>query len=288
MELVSSAKMKRAQDAVLQSRPYASETWALLDRILPTLTVPHPLLAPRAEVKRVTLVVFSSDRGLCGSFNVNVLRKVLESLTTVRQEYPNAEIEWVSMGRKVRQALRNTVTAPLLADFPKPDRPAAVLDILPLRSLLIDRYLSGATDRVVVVYTDFVSALLQKARVQQILPFPSFHSAEAFAAQSGLGNVQQSNNQVIKTSSELEYLFEPSAQRLADTLLPSMVDLVLYQALLESSASEHAARRMAMKNATEAAEDIVDDLTLTYNQTRQASITQEIAEISTAAAAMAG
>ncbi len=269
MELVSSAKMKRAMDAVLQSRPYATETWALLDRILPTLTIPHPLLAPRPEVGRVTLVIFSSDRGLCGSFNVNVLRKVLESLTLVKQEYPNAEVEWVSMGRKVRQALRNSVNIPLLADFPKPDRPAAVLDILPLRTLLIDRYLSLSTDRVMLVYTDFVSALVQKARVQQLLPFPVLQSAEAFVAQT-------------------EYLFEPSAQRLADTLLPSMVDLVLYQALLESSASEHAARRMAMKNATEAAEDIVDDLTLTYNQTRQASITQEIAEISTATAAMAG
>ena len=288
MELVSSAKMKRAQDAVLQSRPYASETWALLDRILPTLTVPHPLLAPRAEVKRVTFVVFSSDRGLCGSFNVNVLRKVLESLTTVRQEYPNAELEWVSMGRKVRQALRSTVTAPLLADFPKPDRAATVADILPLRTLLIDRYLSGSTDRVVLVYTDFVSALLQKARVQQVLPFPALHSAEAFAAQSGLGQTDR-NVEISKCRNiDQEYLFEPTAQRLADTLLPSMVDLVLYQALLESSASEHAARRMAMKNATEAAEDIVDDLTLSYNQTRQASITQEIAEISTATAAMAG
>ncbi|OGT71622.1 MAG: hypothetical protein A3H44_10055 [Gammaproteobacteria bacterium RIFCSPLOWO2_02_FULL_57_10] len=203
------------------------------------------------------------------------------------------------MGRKVRQALRNSVNSPLLADFPKPDRPVAASDIVPLRTLLIGRYLSGATDRVALVYTDFVSALIQKARLQQLLPFPALHGQDAFAAQGELGATEKSPLPLgerdracpaldagVRGSGD-DYLFEPSAQRLADTLLPSMVDLVLYQALLEATASEHAARRMAMKNATEAAEDIVDDLTLTYNQTRQAAITQEIAEIATAAAAMA-
>jgi len=273
MELVASAKMKKAQDGVLASRPYARETSALLDRLIPQLSVNHELLTPRPEVKTVTLVVISSDRGLCGSFNVNVLRQSVQALKTLEQEYPGTKIEWVAMGRKVRDALRRVTARPLIADYPKPDRLVHVADTVELRALLLNRYLSGQTDRVILIYTDFVSALVQKAKMQQLLPFPQLPATE-----------EQKNTK----TEEPDYLLEPSADRLVGALLPPMVDLMLYQALLESTASEHAARRMAMKNATEAASDIIDDLSLEYNQTRQAGITQEIAEISTATAAMAG
>lgn len=270
MELVASAKMKKAQDGVLASRPYAQETSALLDRLIPQLTVNHQLLTPRPEVKAVTLVIISSDRGLCGSFNVNVLRQSLQAIRTIEQEYPGAKIEWVAMGRKVRDGLRRVITHPLVADYPKPDRLVHLADTIELRALLLNRYLSEQTDRVVLVYTDFVSALVQKAKMHQLLPL-----------------VQDTKIQGYEDTKNDEYLLEPSADRLVEALLPPMVDLQLYQALLESTASEHAARRMAMKNATEAASDIIDDLSLEYNQTRQAGITQEIAEISTATAAMA-
>ncbi|MBI5135281.1 ATP synthase F1 subunit gamma [Candidatus Uhrbacteria bacterium] len=274
MELVASAKMKKAQDGVLASRPYARETSAMLDRLIPQLQVAHQLLTPRPHVKTVTLVIFSSDRGLCGSFNVNVLRQSMQAIKTIEQGYPGAKIEWVAMGRKVRDALRRVSTHPLFADYPKPDRPVHFADTVELRTLLLNRYLAGDTDRVVLVYTDFVSALVQKAKMQQLLPFPQLDQ-----------EVERSRSEEMKNN---DYLLEPSADRLVEALLPPMVDLELYQALLESTASEHAARRMAMKNATEAASDIIDDLSLEYNQTRQAGITQEIAEISTATAAMAG
>jgi len=293
MELVASAKMKKAQDGVLSSRPYARETSALLDRLIPQLTVNHELLTPRPEVKTVTLVVISSDRGLCGSFNVNVLRQSVLAMRTLEQEYPGATIEWVAMGRKVRDALRRVTPRPLIADYSKPDRLVHLADTVELRAFLLNRYLSGQTDRVVLVYTDFVSALVQKAKMHQLLPFPSVAKTPSLKLRSpgAMEGRPQSSRENIPISQYPnigpEYLLEPSADRLVEALLPPMVDLILYQALLESTASEHAARRMAMKNATEAASDIIDDLSLEYNQTRQASITQEIAEISTATAAMA-
>ena len=172
MELVASAKMKKAQDGVMASRPYARETTALLDRLIPQLTVAHQLLTPRPEVKTVTLVVISSDRGLCGSFNVNVLRQSVQAIQTIQAEYPGVTIEWVAMGRKVRDALRRVSTHPLVADYPKPDRIVHVADTVDLRSFLLNRYVSGGTDRVILVYTDFVSALVQKAKMHQLLPFP--------------------------------------------------------------------------------------------------------------------
>lgn len=275
--------MKRSQDGVLGTRPFSQNSWKLLDRLINQLHVTHPLLAERPEVKNVTVVVFSSDRGLCGSFNVNVLKEALQTARVIKSGFPDTTIEWMTMGRKGRESLRKTAHA-IVADFPKPDRAVVLSDVQPLRSVLLERFLTGQTDRVVLVYTDFISGLVQKPRVHQLLPFPQLHATESLAQQSGMGKASEKDNENVEDVDD--YLFEPSPEHIADILLPSMIETMLYQALLETTASEHAARRLAMKNATDAAADIIEDLELTYNQTRQAKITQEIAEIATAAAVM--
>jgi len=285
MELVASAKMKKSQDAVLGTRPFATQSWDLLNRLIPKLEVKHQLLESRSEVKKITLAIISSDRGLCGSFNLNVVRQTTEAIRTIKTDYPTAQIELVTMGRKARDVMRKT-NYELVADFPKPDRTVVINDLKPLRSLLVQRFLEGSTDRVVLVYTDFVSGLVQRARLHVLLPFPQLNSYESLSQLSGLGNNNISTYRHVDISHDCDYIFEPSADVLAEILLPTMIDNILYQALLESTASEHAARRMAMKNATEAAGDMIDELLLEYNQRRQAGITQEIAEIATAAAVM--
>jgi len=182
------------------------------------------------------------------------------------------------MGRKAREVVRRS-GIPVIADFPRPHRQPHPADILPLSRLLVEEFTNEQVDRVVLLTTDFVSALTQRANAFPLLPLASNDKDLAVTAK-GEPVTAQSNQY-------REYLFEPSREDVVATLLPRLVELTLYQALLESVASEHASRRMAMKNATDAAKDIIDDVTLTLNQTRQATITREMAEIATAMTAMA-
>jgi F-type H+-transporting ATPase subunit gamma len=278
MELVSAAKMKRAIESVTASRPYAKNIAAMLQRLSPLIsTVSHPLLRVSTP-RRILVVIFSSDRGLCGSLNSAVAQATLRSMTHMKTEFPNARVEAVTMGRKAREVVRRS-GIPVIADFPRPHRQPHPADILPLSRLLVEEFTNEQVDRVVLLTTDFVSALTQRANAFPLLPLASNDKDLAVTAK-GEPVTAQSNQY-------REYLFEPSREDVVATLLPRLVELTLYQALLESVASEHASRRMAMKNATDAAKDIIDDVTLTLNQTRQATITREMAEIATAMTAMA-
>lgn len=297
MELVAAAKMRKATEATVSSRDYASSAWNLLMNLSSAVAADlHPLLAVR-EVKRVLVVVITSHRGLAGGYNANIIRKVIEQLkhperlTTptgrpeLRPTIPPA-IDIVTVGRKGEEALRrlghNIVASfPITADIPGPE------DLRPLATLVIDEYKKGTYDKIVVAYTDFVSVVLQRAKLRQLLPVSPVDLEKMLGvAGVSLRSTERGLTSTTPTSASTEYVFEPSPSELLDFMLPRLVETQLYQSLLESTASEHAARMMAMKSATDAAGDMIADLTFTMNQARQAAITREISEIAAGKAAL--
>ncbi|MBI2485095.1 ATP synthase F1 subunit gamma [Candidatus Uhrbacteria bacterium] len=267
MELVAASKMRRAISAVLGTRPFAGLAWELLGAIGGKIdTSLHPLLhSPNPEGKILSLV-FTSDRGLCGGFNAKVLKEVLGAVGGSSDQH-----EVIAVGRRGEQAMHR-VGVFVSAGFVDLSNHPKFTDTLPIAKLVTDAFLSGKYVKVMVHYTDFVSPLSQRPRQIQLLPITS--SAQEYLAD------------VIPAVGRISYTFEPTPQAVLHALLPRVVEVMIFQALLESSASEHSARMMAMRSASDAASEMIDDLTLTYNQARQAGITREIAEISSGKAAL--
>ena len=307
MKLVAGAKLRRSQEAMLAARPYSDKLWEVLGDLAQAGEQParHPLLTPRAE-RRVTAVVITSDRGLCGAFNSNVIKYAHRALDV----WGDREVRIVAVGRKGWDHFRRLGPKVERADdmllkalsFP---RAAAVAQDL------IERFVAGETDAVYLIYNEFVSALRQHLVVEPLVPIHelplepdagiSFKEASrAFAEARTGGHVHEAFRAIGAIASELagsteetrrfiaahdrpvelvEYIYEPSAQAILDQLLPRFVEAQLYRALLESSAAEHAARMAAMDNATKNAEELIADLTLTMNKLRQEAITTEILEV---------
>lgn len=258
MELVSAAKMRRATASALASRMYARLAGEIVTRLSDKIDLSlHPLLAAREEAEKITVIVVSSNRGLAGAFNGNVVQ------VSVRAKGD----EYITYGRRGADGLRRAGTN-IIADFQKTDIAKSILEIRPIVKIVSEGFINGTYREVKVVYTDYVSALVQKATLKTLLPF--------------------TNYELQVTSYGEEYIFEPSAKEVLDDLLPRMVELQLWQMVLESDASEHSARMLAMRNATSAAGDMIFDLTLAFNSARQAGITREIAEISAGRAAVEG
>ncbi len=266
MELVSAAKMRKAVRNTLASRAYAGTAWEIILRLSKKADrTRHPFFAKR-EPKRVAVILVSSNRGLCGAFNTNIAKRALQ-LTT-----DNLQLEYLTLGKKARDVIRRG-GATIGADFEKQDVTTAVAEISALAHTAIEGFTKGIYDRVYLAYTNFISSLRQEAMVKQLLPIEQADNAE----------------KVDNAEAPLyEYIFEPSPEKLFNDLLPRLITLQVYQAALESDASEHSARMLAMRNATDAAGDMIADLTLSFNQARQAGITQEIAEISGGKAALEG
>jgi F-type H+-transporting ATPase subunit gamma len=257
MQFVAASKLKRAQDATLASRPYA-ET---LDEVLADLASvlggeDHPLLAEREGGKRL-VVLFTTDRGLAGPLNTNTIRYAARELTEHIGDYTV-----ITVGRKGRDAMRRA-RVPMEAHFAGfGDRPTFA-DVLPLARLISDDYLAGTYGRVDIIYSRFVTTLTQRPESLQLLPIRPSEDTEGIP-----GN---------------QFIFEPSAGAVLEKLLPRYVATRLFQAVLESKASEESSRMVAMKNATENAEDLIEDLTLSYNKVRQTNITREMIEIASGA-----
>lgn len=272
MELVAASKMRRAVQQALMTRAYAKAAWDVLTNVS-TVTNPdlHPLLTVR-DIKRVALVVVSSDRGLAGGLNTNIVRQTLDSLKAEK-----APVDIITVGTKAADALRR-LNANIVAAFPNAHTHPTIADLKPIVKIAIDDYVAGIYDKVLVVYTDFVSTLAQKARARQLLPVTKAN------VQSLLDDVAPEISE--KPSVATEYLFEPHPEMVLEKMVRNLVQSQLYQVVLESLASEHAARMVAMRNATDAADELMTDLNLTYNQARQAGITREIAEISAGRAAL--
>jgi F-type H+-transporting ATPase subunit gamma len=259
MQFVAASKLKRAQDATLASRPYSDKLDEVLADVATVLSgEDHPLLV-RPEGGKRLIILITTDRPLAGPFTSNAVRFASREITE-----HSGDLAVVSVGRKGRDAMRRA-RVPIEAHFAGfGDRPSFA-DVLPLARLVSDDYLSGAFTRIDVVFSLFVSTLVQRPTLAQILPVVPSEDTEGIP-----GN---------------QFIFEPSAGAVLEQLLPRYVATRLYQAVLEAKASEESSRMVAMKNATENAEDLIEDLTLSYNKVRQANITREMIEIATGAQA---
>jgi F-type H+-transporting ATPase subunit gamma len=272
MEMVAASRMKRAQDSILAARPYADELEDALRRVAGAAGLTEdvdPLLAQR-PVRRAAVIVITTDRGLAGSLNANATRSVLRWVAeraSKRNGDAPVEIEAITVGRKGRDALRRA-GVPIAAHFSQlGDRPAFT-DVTPIARLVTQDFLNGNYDEIDIAYSTFVSTLSQKPQIGTILPVVQPELAE---------EAERTND---------EYLFEPSPEAVLSRLLPHYVAIGIYRAVLENNASEQSARMIAMRNSTENANELIDDLTLVYNKTRQATITREMIEIASGAEAL--
>ena len=270
MQMVAASKMRRAQIQVVEARPYAEKIREILSHLSERYPeYRHPFIISR-EVKRVGLIVISSDKGLCGALNSNLLRQVLQFIKGKSSPILEHGIAWAStdlitLGRKGRDFLKRTgqnilAEATGIADKPK------LIDVVPAVKVAMDEFLKGTLDQVFVACNKFINTMDQKPTISQILPCPLPPGVER--------------------KQSWDYIYEPSSETVLDSLLPRYVEFLVYQALLENIASEHSARMIAMKNATDSAKDIIFDLNLTYNKARQASITTAISEIAAGSAAV--
>ncbi|HLE89300.1 MAG TPA: ATP synthase F1 subunit gamma [Candidatus Limnocylindria bacterium] len=268
MQMVAASRMKRAQDAILAARPYSDELRQALARVAGAVGADVDPLLDRRPVRRVGLIVITTDRGLVGSLNANavraVLRHVAEEATRAGEE---AEVSAITVGRKGRDALRRAAV-PIAAHFPQfGDRPSFA-DITPIARLVTEDFLAGTYDRIEIAYSTFINTLSQRPVVLTVLP----------VEQPGMGEAETETND--------EYLFEPSPEAVLSRLLPHFVAIDIYRAVLENRASEQSAQMVAMRSATDNAHELIGDLTLVYNKTRQANITREMTEIASGAEAL--
>ncbi|HKK17046.1 MAG TPA: ATP synthase F1 subunit gamma [Opitutales bacterium] len=274
MQLVSSSKMKRAQDAAIAGRPYALLLADLLDTVGEKLelsgdSITHPFFEKR-EVNTRGILIISTDKGLCGPLNTNLFRKVADEV--------KGEAKFVTIGRKATQYISRTKRK-LIADFTVSDK-AAFAELRPMLKLLIDAYLNREIDTIEVAYPSFVNVLVQEPVLQPLLPIVDLREVldQLKKRVAGADEILAARKDVR------EMTFEPSAEEVLTELPGLYVNVIIHQLLLESRAAEYSARMVAMKAATDNASNLVDDLTLDYNKARQAAITQEILEIAAAAA----
>ena len=274
MEMVAASRMKRAQDAILAARPYSDELRDALSRVAAVVGEEVDPLLARRPVKRVALIMVTTDRGLAGSLNANAIRAALRwTQERVEQRTGDGEgrveIEAITIGRKGRDGLRRA-GIPIAAHFPQlGDRPA-FSDVTPIARLVTEDFLDGKYDEIDVVYSTFISTLTQRPEITPLLPIATPKQEEGAEARND------------------EYLFEPSPREVLGRLLPHFVAIDLYRAVLENQASEQSARMIAMRNSTDNAHELIDDLVLVYNKTRQATITREMIEIASGAEALGG
>ncbi|RMD59789.1 ATP synthase F1 subunit gamma [Candidatus Parcubacteria bacterium] len=289
MEMVAAAKMRRAVETVTKTRPYAELCWQTLLNVatnIPAQTRPlHPLLERHNLVKKIAVVLITSNRGLCGGFNSVLLNKVKSFLSQLDQK---VEVDFILWGRKGATVQRWGYN--IAAVFTKEDLINETKEVGPVAAFLIENFQAKNYNQIILAYTDFINPLKQVPRLKQLLPLDI--EADKYLGQVTMSLAAEStNNDIIQPTSKRGgkaiYLFEPSPETVLEEVLPRLIEIQLFQALLESSASEHSARMGAMRQATEAAEGLVDELNLSYNKARQAAITQEIAEISAGANALA-
>ncbi len=299
MEMIAAVKMRKAVDAAFRTRAYAKLTQDLLNHLAHLNEPDCPLLQTR-PVQKILLIVISSNRGLCGSFNANIFKKTAKLIKDVKnisrhrtvndEEIPPAdkvEIEVLGLGRKSAFfAKKNNLK--LVSVFDKLSEVPMYEESLTISKMALKDFLAKNYDKVLVAYTDFKSSLFQEPKLRQLLPVSS-RELEKMLIDLGKNEFShkiKDQEEKIEEEFGLEtYLFEPSVEDIINEVLPKLVEVQLYQAMLESAASEHSARMVAMKSASDAAGDMISELNLNYNKARQAGITQEIAEISAGAAA---
>ncbi len=269
MEAVAASRVRRAQARVLASRSYSEKAWEILLNIhemSPTGLTLHPLLAEREQVRNALIVIISADRGLAGAYNANILRA--GQLFARRLAIPT---RYITIGRKARDAILRSGEE-IIAEFSDlPDEPT-LASLAPISHLASDEFLSGRVDRVFIAYTDFINMLTQRPSVLGWLPLVPYTTKDQVVAE------------YVKSTPTISgglsgYEYEPGPETILQEIVPRFTQLQLYQAVLESRASEHAARMVAMRNASDSASELTSQLKLVYNKARQAVITAEILDI---------
>ncbi|NTU66485.1 MAG: ATP synthase F1 subunit gamma [Candidatus Moranbacteria bacterium] len=295
MEMVSAAKMRRAVASVLGIRPYAHSAWSVLTNLARAFREEYGkgLLAVR-EVKSVLVIVITSNRGLCGSFNAQIMKKVRDEINNPKRLKINRvgerkiesgisdadlNIDFITIGKKGEMLIRK-MSREIVATFPELTYLPKIEDVRGVSKIVIDDYLSKKYDKVVIAYTDYVSAIVQEPKIRQLLPISKIDLEKQIAEMDS--HAKEFGLKQPKT----EYKVEPDPVTVLDHIFPRLIEMQIYHAILESNASKESATMVAMRNATDAAGEMSDSLTLAYNQIRQMKITQEIAEISAGRAAL--
>lgn len=271
LQAVSASKVRKAIAALMGTRPYATKAWQVLTHIStqPGRGTLHPLLTARPEVKQTLVVVISGDRGLAGAYNTNLIRFALRRF----RDWPTP-VSYIAVGRKGRDLLTRR-RLNVMADFSNLPAAPSFPDVSAIGRLAVEEFLEGRADEVYLVYTDFVNMVKQEPTVKKLLPLE---------VQSGEGRVED-----FETTRKISaaYIYEPAEREILDEIIPRFTALQVYQAILESLASEHAARMVAMRNATDNALELVSDLQLQYNKVRQQVITNDMLDIAGGAEALA-
>ncbi|MCA0393410.1 MAG: F0F1 ATP synthase subunit gamma [Proteobacteria bacterium] len=264
LEMVSASKIRKAQDRMKASRPYARAMRQVIGHLAQANSeFQHPYLVERKDIKRVGYVIVSSDRGLAGGLNNNLFRKLLVDFRQWQEK--GVEVDVVTIGQKASVFFRRIkvdmlATVTHLGDTPQVEQLVGVVKVM------LDAYDGGKVDKVFLAYNDFVNTMVQRAAFDQLLPLPA-------------------SDEVV-ASHDWDYIYEPDAQTVLEHVLTRYIESLVYQAVMENVASEHAARMVAMKSASDNATKLIDTLNLVYNKARQAAITQEISEIVGGAAAV--
>jgi F-type H+-transporting ATPase subunit gamma len=273
LEAVSASRVRRAQQAVIATRPYASKAFQVLEHLglqPGTAASLHPLLQKRAAVRSLTVVLITSDRGLCGAYNTNMMR---EALTFTRRQ--TVPVRFIAVGRKGRDLLLRR-RMPLVGEFVNLPANPRFVDISPVGGLAVEEFLSGRADEVYLAYTDFINTVRQEPKVRLLLPFLP---ERRHAGLGDVGDAHLERRALPPAGPAAAYIYEPSQEGLLDVIVPRFTQLQVYQAVLEAMASEHSARMVAMRNATDSARDLLDTLQLSYNKARQLAITSDLLDI---------
>lgn len=269
MELVAASKMKRAISRTLASRLYSSYSWDILTSLSERLEgdITNKFFVENGNKEKYLIVLITSNRGLCGGYNSQVIKKTISS---IKNEVSNENVDIIAVGKKGDSAMRRTGQN-IVASFTDMPSSISLQSILPISTYITNEFKEGKYGRIYIAYTDFVSALTQKPKVKKILPISKEELRES---------LEESLKEKLPTKKEIPYLFEGETEKILDTLSEKLIRMQIYQMFLESNASEESSRMVAMKNASEAAGEMIDDLTLVFNKARQAGITREISEIS--------
>jgi F-type H+-transporting ATPase subunit gamma len=264
LEMVSASKIRKAQDRMKASRPYARLMRQLISHIgQANSEFTHPFLAAREDVKRVGYMIISSDRGLAGGLNSTLFRRILADMREWQSK--GVEVDVVTIGQKATAFFRR-LKVNLLGSVTHLGEKPQIEQLIGVMTTMLDGYSESRLDRVFLVYNDFINTMAQKPRQDQLLPLPATEALEA--------------------SHDWDYIYEPDAETVLGQVLTRYIESLVYQAVLENLASEHAARMVAMKSASDNASKLIETLNLVYNKARQAAITQEISEIVGGAAAV--
>ncbi len=274
LEMVSAAKIRRAQDLMKASRPYARSMRKVIAHVAQASTdFSHPFLIQRDKVVRVGYIVVSTDRGLCGGLNSNLFRRLLPAVAEWQQQ--GVQVDVVAIGQKAISFFRRIKGVNLIGSVSHLGEKPKLEQLVGVIKVMMDVYASNGLDRVFLAYNDFVNTMTQKPTIDTLLPLPA-----VAVEMEGTVGVK------LEQSHDWDYIYEPDAQTVLEHVLGRYIESVVYQAALENLASEHAARMVAMKSASDNANKVIGELTLVYNKARQAAITQEISEIVGGAAAV--